>query len=47
MTLPKDCQNSLTPAEIEFIAENEIITIIPSHRMDTLHFISVREFLDQ
>ncbi|KAJ3314917.1 DNA replication protein psf2 [Blyttiomyces sp. JEL0837] len=39
MALPKEARNSLTPPEIEFIAENEIVTIIPSHRMDVMHLI--------
>jgi hypothetical protein len=34
--------NSLTPAEIEFLAEEELVTIVPRVTMDTLHFLSVR-----
>jgi len=34
--------NSLSPAEIEFMAEDEIVTIVPNFQMEHLHFISVR-----
>ena len=35
--------NSLSPAEIEFLAENELVTIDPNVNLDQLHFISVRK----
>ena len=33
--------NSLSPVEIEFIAENELVNIVPNEHIITLHFISV------
>jgi hypothetical protein len=33
--------SSLEPVEIEFVAESTTVTIIPSFKMDKLHFISV------
>ncbi|KAK9716829.1 DNA replication protein psf2 [Basidiobolus ranarum] len=40
MALPRSLSHGLTPAEIEFLAENEFIEILPSFRIDTLDFIS-------
>lgn len=42
MALPKPLRNSFSPAEVEFLAENETVTIVPSHRMDALKLINVR-----
>ncbi|KAJ3055397.1 DNA replication protein psf2 [Rhizophlyctis rosea] len=39
MALPKPYRFTFTPAEVEFLAENEPITIVPLHRMDTLQMI--------
>ncbi|KAJ3046010.1 DNA replication protein psf2 [Rhizophlyctis rosea] len=39
MALPKAYRTAFTPAEVEFLAENELITIVPLHRMDTLQMI--------
>ncbi|KAJ1963437.1 DNA replication protein psf2 [Dispira parvispora] len=39
MTSTKPTQQFTLP-ELEFLAEDTPITIIPTHRMDTLHFIS-------
>ncbi|ORX96194.1 GINS complex, PSF2 component [Basidiobolus meristosporus CBS 931.73] len=40
MALPRSLSHGLTPAEIEFLAENEMIEILPNFRVDTLDFIS-------
>ncbi|KNC96146.1 DNA replication protein PSF2 [Spizellomyces punctatus DAOM BR117] len=40
MPYPRLIRNGLTPAEVEFIAENETITIVPLHRMGTLQLIN-------
>jgi hypothetical protein len=34
-------KNSFTPLEIEFIAENDMIDIIPFERMEAIHLICV------
>ncbi|KAJ3172765.1 DNA replication protein psf2 [Geranomyces variabilis] len=40
MALPKNLRHGFAPAEIEFLAENEPITVIPSQRMETLQLIN-------
>ncbi|KAJ3413667.1 DNA replication protein psf2 [Chytridiales sp. JEL 0842] len=40
MTLLKETSNGFMPSEIELIAENQMITIIPKHRMEALDLIS-------
>ncbi|KAJ3172355.1 DNA replication protein psf2 [Irineochytrium annulatum] len=40
MALPPESRNTFSPAEIEFIAENDIIKIVPSIRMDELRLMN-------
>ncbi|KAI8826924.1 DNA replication complex GINS protein PSF2 [Fimicolochytrium jonesii] len=40
MALPKNMRNAFTPAEIEFLAESDTISIIPRQRMDQLQLIN-------
>ena len=37
--IPK--QAGFTPAEIEFLSENEMIYIIPTERIDQIHLVTV------
>ena len=41
MALPRSHQAAYTPSEIEFLAGEEDIIIIPTHSMPKLQFISV------
>ncbi|RUS14139.1 hypothetical protein BC938DRAFT_477519 [Jimgerdemannia flammicorona] len=41
MALPKHLATRFTPAEIEFLAENLVISIIPSYKMDPIHLLAV------
>lgn len=41
MALPRQHQSSFTPREIEFLAGNETITIIPTVKLPKLDFIQV------
>ncbi|KAI8881424.1 DNA replication complex GINS protein PSF2 [Backusella circina FSU 941] len=41
MALPRSHQNSFTPSEVEFIASNEKIKIIPNRRFDRLDLIQM------
>ncbi|RKP07753.1 hypothetical protein THASP1DRAFT_16617 [Thamnocephalis sphaerospora] len=39
MALPADLQNGLSPAEIEFISENELVTLIPHRNIEQLNLL--------
>lgn len=41
MVLPSHLQNNLTPTEIKFLAENELITILPRYSMKKVDLIGV------
>jgi hypothetical protein len=36
-----DQLSKVTPAQIEFLAEDTLITIVPRMSMETIHFLSV------
>lgn len=41
MTLTKSLKNNLSPYEISFFAENELITILPKYSMNEINLIGV------
>jgi hypothetical protein len=45
MALPRSHQNAFTPSEVEFIASNGLIKIIPYKRFDRLDLIQVELFM--
>jgi GINS complex subunit 2 len=46
MALPRAHQASFTPGEVEFIAGDEKITIIPKMKMPRMQFIKVTKTYD-
>ncbi|KAI8911399.1 hypothetical protein PhCBS80983_g05706 [Powellomyces hirtus] len=40
MALPKNLRNGFAPTEVEFLAESDMITIVPLHKMDALQLIN-------
>ncbi|KAI5955832.1 PSF2 [Candida jiufengensis] len=42
MVLPSNLQGNLTPTEISFLAENELITILPRYSMKKIDLIGTR-----
>ncbi|ODV80936.1 DNA replication complex GINS protein PSF2 [Suhomyces tanzawaensis NRRL Y-17324] len=42
MSLPSHLQNNLTPSEINFMAENELITILPRYSMNKIELIGTK-----
>ncbi len=41
MVLPKNLQGNLMPSEITFLAENELITILPRYSIKKIDLIGV------
>lgn len=41
MPLPGAASSGLTPEELSFLAENELVSIVPSYSIDSLNLISV------
>jgi hypothetical protein len=41
MALPRPLRQSFSPSEIEFIAGNEIVTVVPAEKIGKLDCISV------
>lgn len=39
-------QRGLTPPEIEFLSEMEMVTVVPRQRLEELELLSVRERID-
>ncbi|KAJ3014367.1 DNA replication protein psf2 [Thoreauomyces humboldtii] len=40
MALPRNLRNALAPAEVEFLAEGDPISILPLHKMEALQLIN-------
>ena len=41
MALPNQLRHTMLPTELEFVALEEVVTIVPSVKMDKIRFISV------
>ncbi|KAK6463300.1 hypothetical protein DFJ63DRAFT_114464 [Scheffersomyces coipomensis] len=42
MVLPAQLQNNLTPSEVNFLAENELVTILPRYTMQKMQLIGTK-----
>lgn len=46
MALPPSLQDSLTPQELTFIAEEEVIEIVPNFKMSKVRLIGVSSIME-